>query len=184
MEEVQQDHKNGIKNTQQALKVTALITHSQNTAPICIQQANLVNQDIQEVIDNATEKELEAELKEMTGLDPMEGTAINKREHLISHADPDDRTIFEEMDDLLKENRITHNTITEEIQLPTQGKKPHQEEEDSTASKKNPCLQNTTNWNNLTIPPWNKQNTEADIHEEDEKIQEIRSSLAKAKHNT
>ena len=61
----------------------------------------------------------------MTGLNPMDRTAIDKRKHLISHADPDDRPIFEEMDDLLKESGITNNTITEEIQLPTQGTKPY-----------------------------------------------------------
>ena len=40
------------------------LTHIQNIAPKRIQQANLINQDIQEVIDNATEKELEAEQKQ------------------------------------------------------------------------------------------------------------------------
>ena len=63
MEEIQQDRKNGIKNSQQTLKVTTLIAHIQKATPTRIQQANLVNQDIQEIIDNATEKELEAELK-------------------------------------------------------------------------------------------------------------------------
>ena len=63
MEEIQQDRKNGIKNIQQTLKVTALITHIQKSAPIRIQQANMVNQDIQEIIDNATEKEMEDKLK-------------------------------------------------------------------------------------------------------------------------
>ena len=57
----------------------------------------------------------------MTGLDPTDGTAINRRKHLLSHADPDARPTFKEMDGLLKETGITHNTITEEIQLPTQG---------------------------------------------------------------
>ena len=51
----------------------------------------------------------------MTGLDPMDGTSVNKRKHLLSHADLDDGPIFEEMDNLLKENGITHNTISEEI---------------------------------------------------------------------
>ena len=125
MEEIQQDRKNGIKNIQQTLKVTALITHIQKAAPTRIQQANLVNQDIQEIIDNATEKELETKLKNMTGLDPMDGASVNKRKHLLSHADPDDKPTFEEMNDLLKENGITHNTISEEIQLPTQGTKPY-----------------------------------------------------------
>ena len=125
MEEIQQDRKNGIKNIQQTLKVTALTTHIQKAPPTHIQQANLVNQDIQEIIDNATEKELETKLKNMTGLDPMDGASVNKRKHLLSHGDPDDRPTFEEMNDLLKENGITHNTISEEIQLPTQGTKPY-----------------------------------------------------------
>ena len=106
--------------------------------------------DIQENIDNATEKEMEDKLKNMTELDPMDGTATNKRKHLLSHADPDDRPTFEEMDDLLKENGITYNTISEEIQLPTQ------EKENPKASNKTRRTQNTTNWNNLIIPPWNE----------------------------
>ena len=146
MEEIQQDRKNGIKNTRQALKVTALITHIQNTASMHIKQANRINQDIQEVIDNTTEKELKAELKEMAFLNPMDSTAINRRKYLLSHADPDDTPTFKEIDDLLKENGIPHNIITEEIQLPTtQGTKIYQEEEDSTASNKTLRLKNTTN---------------------------------------
>ena len=125
MEEIQQDRKIGIKNSQQTLRVTTLIAHIQRAAPTRIQQANLVNQDMQEIIDDATDKELEAKQKTMTGLDPMDGTAVNKRRHLLSHADPDDGPIFEEMDNLLKENGITYNTISEEIQPPPQGAKKH-----------------------------------------------------------
>ena len=56
MEEIQQDRKNGIKNSEQTLRVTALIVHIQRAAPTRIQQANLVNQDMQEIIDDATYK--------------------------------------------------------------------------------------------------------------------------------
>ena len=108
----------------------------------------------------------------------MDGTATNKRKHLLSHADPDDRPTFEEMDDLLKENGITYNTISEEIQLPTQ------EKENPKASNKTRRTQNTTNWNNLIIPPWNEQNVENKIHKDDERMREIQSSLAKAKEST
>ena len=62
-----------------------------------------MNQDIHEQINNATKKELETDLKNMIGLDPMERKQFNREKHLLSHADPYDRPIFEEMDHLLKE---------------------------------------------------------------------------------